>query len=158
MKKKKSIISWTVTKWFKGRGLLFREERWILKTTHTTSPATAERYPWFRVPFKVPKFCSRKIFLDSGKKIWESQHSQSSHLLQVLSCSPGIALNVQSNCFNQREGALYHEPQGPAVYRVRQHTALAEKTKPKNKPQRLSVSQTSRTQTNSSQISSAGKR
>lgn len=46
MKEKKSIMSWTVTKWSKGRGLLFGEDRWILRTTHAMSPATAERYPW----------------------------------------------------------------------------------------------------------------
>lgn len=62
------------SKWSKGRGLLFKEERWILRTTYAKSPATANRFPWLCAPLKVPKFCSRKSFLDSGKKIWESQH------------------------------------------------------------------------------------
>lgn len=73
-------------------------------------------------PLKVPKsYCSRKVSWILERKLVGAD------IQSHDSCSLVSALNVQSNCHNQREGALCHKPQGPAVYRVRQQTALTGK-------------------------------
>ena len=91
-KEEKSIILWTVTKWSKGRGLLFREKRWIHRTTHARSPATAGRYPWLCVPWK----CQNLFVAGKFPGFWKENLEE---LTTTVITSPTGSLLLTCVCF-----------------------------------------------------------